>query len=90
MLVQGVREKSLDMKIIVCFRRVGSPNQVVVVNNKHSPLFPAIFQPEGTNCEQHVEIVEEEADLTPPSSGTFIRRNRIIAGRNLVRNTLLL
>ncbi|KAF9650085.1 hypothetical protein BDM02DRAFT_3127966 [Thelephora ganbajun] len=50
----------------------------------------------GVNCEVKEyrvgdgNIVEQEADLTPPSSGTFIRRDRIVTGRDLIGNTLLL
>jgi len=85
----------MDVKMIVCFRRVGSPNKVVVVKSEHSSLFLAIFQPEEANYGHRVgdsKVIEREADLTPPSSSGFVRRNRIIAGRNLFRhrNTLLL
>ena len=90
-----MREKPLDVSIIVCFRRVGSPNEVVVVKSEHSRLFLAIFQPEEIIHEYRVgdsKVIEREADLTPPSSSGFVRRNRIIAGRNLLRHrsTLLL
>ena len=78
MLVHDVGEKPLDMKIVVCFRGVRSPNEVVVVKNKHSLLPLAMFQPEETNYERRVEdnkVFGQEADLTPSSSAVSDRRN---------------
>jgi len=37
-MVQGVKEKSWDMKITTCFRGGGFPVEVVVVKNKQNPL----------------------------------------------------
>lgn len=93
MLVHGAREKSLGMEAVVCFRRVWSPRGVVAAKNERSPPFLAVFQPEEANyqhCVYNRKAVEREADLTPSGGGAFVRRNRIIAGRDLIGDTLLL
>jgi len=43
------------MKLVVCFRKVGSPNDIFAIMKKHSPLPLAIFQPEEINHEHCVE-----------------------------------
>jgi len=76
-----------------CFRRVRSPNEVVVVKNKHSFLSLAIFQPEETNCKHRAgdsRVIRREADLTPSTSTVCVRGNRIVAGGDLLWSIFLL